>query len=595
MKIHGKDTNIDSLKGVFSDSRVSGSKITLLAQRILDASERPEKVANITASLEKKGYSEFTVRFDLDGKIEIADSGVFEKGLAKWVNQEGGKAGLAARAIRGAFYENSTTLDLSNFDLKSLPAEIGNLTSLVYLNLENNQLKSLPAEIGSLTSLGLFSVSNNQLQSLPAEIGNLTSLGLLSLDHNPLQSLPAEIGNLTSLVALNLNENILQSLPAEIGNLTSLVELHLFENLLKSLPVEIGNLTHLTYLDLEDNRLQSLPAEIGNLTSLREFNLSNNILPELPLALGNCSQLTAIDIRGTRIPQANRNAILDLCRAHRDAEALQVLPVRLKAWETFSGQSFQFAFIDNLTLEEKQVITGWLTRLEKTKDFTACQKPLAETVCGILQSLQDPAFKETFFAQVPVNLEHCGDRAAMALNEIFLAWKLATLPNASVREQLSLMVRAAKTNALRAALQQKIDQKERADGAPFGESVQVFLYYETELKERLNLLTVISGMLYRSMGKSDWIDEKALVEEVNSTYLDHIVEFPALETFLAKDKDFNAKWEPMADKFVERMEEVESRKNEMREGDYKAQMDGLKHERELAYKDLARKYIQERV
>ena len=81
MKIHGHDTNIDSLKGVFSESRVSGSKITLLAQRILDASERPEKVANITASLEKKGYSEFTVRFDLEGKTitigEAADLPVF--------------------------------------------------------------------------------------------------------------------------------------------------------------------------------------------------------------------------------------------------------------------------------------------------------------------------------------------------------------------------------------------------------------------------------------------------------------------------------------------------------------------------------------
>ena len=368
-------------------------------------------------------------------------------------------------------------------------------------------------------------------------------------------------------------------------------------NQLQSLPAEIGNLTILKALDLADNQLHSLPAEIGNLRSLTRLVLDQNYsLAELPLALGNIPGLTYVDMDGCPIPRAHRDAILALCRVHRDAEALQIFPVRLKAWQTFSGQSFNLAFIDKLTLEEKQVITEWLTRLERTKDFTACQKPLAETVCGILQSLQEPAFKETFFAQVPVNLEHCGDRAAMTLNEIFLAWKLSTLPKeASDGDKLALMGSAAKTTALRAALQQRINERERVLKAPLGESVQVFLYYETELKERLNLLTVISGMLYRSMGKSDWIDEKALVEEVNSTYLDHIVEFPALETFLAKDRDFNAKWEPMAVKFVERMEEVESRKNEMREGDYKAQMDGLKHERELAYKDLARNYIQERV
>ena len=114
MKIHGHDTNIDSLKGVFSESRVSGSKITLLAQRILDASERPEKVANITASLKKKGYSEFTVRFDLEGKIEIIDSGAFEEGLARWVSQEGGRAAEAASKIRFAFYGNQLSLYLIN-------------------------------------------------------------------------------------------------------------------------------------------------------------------------------------------------------------------------------------------------------------------------------------------------------------------------------------------------------------------------------------------------------------------------------------------------------------------------------------------------
>ena len=76
-----------------------------------------------------------------------------------------------------------------------------------------------------------------QLTSVPAEIGQLTSLRELSLSGNQLTSLPAEIGQLTSLDGLTLateltmgggtNGNLLTSLPAEIGQLTSLRELDL--------------------------------------------------------------------------------------------------------------------------------------------------------------------------------------------------------------------------------------------------------------------------------------------------------------------------------------------------------------------------------
>ena len=62
----------------------------------------------------------------------------------------------------------------------------------------------------------------NQLTSVPAEIGQLTSLEQLNLDCNQLTSVPAEIGQLTSLRRLNLRRNQLTSLPAEIGQLTSL-------------------------------------------------------------------------------------------------------------------------------------------------------------------------------------------------------------------------------------------------------------------------------------------------------------------------------------------------------------------------------------
>jgi len=122
---------------------------------------------------------------------------------------------------------------------------------------------------------------------LPAEIGNLTYLTYLDLAWNELSSLPPEIGNLTNLTGLYLSQNQLSSLPAEIGNLTNLTSLGLWYNQLSSLPAEIGNLANLTWLQLWSNDLSSLPAEIGNLTNLTyldldPFDLSDNrlVIPE---------------------------------------------------------------------------------------------------------------------------------------------------------------------------------------------------------------------------------------------------------------------------------------------------------------------------
>ena len=102
----------------------------------------------------------------------------------------------------------------------SIPASIGNLTSLGYLPLGGNQLGgSIPPEIGNLTSLQFLDLSSNQLSGgIPDEIGYLTSLQILYLSNTQLSGeIPTSFTNLTNLTVLSLSCGLTSSNPAVIS------------------------------------------------------------------------------------------------------------------------------------------------------------------------------------------------------------------------------------------------------------------------------------------------------------------------------------------------------------------------------------------
>ncbi len=180
----------------------------------------------------------------------------------------------------------------------SIPAELGDLTNLKELNLFNNSLTgSIPAELGNLDSLKHLALYNNSLTgSIPAELGDLTNLKELNLFNNSLTgSIPAELGNLDSLKHLALyNNSLTGSIPAELGDLDSLKHLNLFNNSLTgSIPAELGDLTNLNRLVLNSNALTgSIPAELGDLTNLEELHLnSNSLTRSIPAELGDLTNL----------------------------------------------------------------------------------------------------------------------------------------------------------------------------------------------------------------------------------------------------------------------------------------------------------------
>ncbi len=81
------------------------------------------------------------------------------------------------------------------------------LTSLIHLDLSGNKLRSLPAELGDMTHLKELLLNNNVLRVLPYELGKLFMLQVCVYVRVCMvcpQGLPYELGRFFMLQVRNL-------------------------------------------------------------------------------------------------------------------------------------------------------------------------------------------------------------------------------------------------------------------------------------------------------------------------------------------------------------------------------------------------------
>ncbi len=211
-------------------------------------------------------------------------------------------------------------LFLQNNNLSgTLPAELANLSNLMYLDLSDNQLTgSIPDELANLINLDSLNLNGNHLTgNIPAWLANMNMLGDLHLSGNQFDgSIPPEFayhyyyqfdlsnnfltgsipafGSSFGLNYLDLSHNQLTgSIPSQLGN-TDLIRLDLSANQLTgSIPPELGNLPNLEQLKLDHNRLSgSLSPELGSLSRLQVLWLQdNNFSGDMPSTFTNLSAL----------------------------------------------------------------------------------------------------------------------------------------------------------------------------------------------------------------------------------------------------------------------------------------------------------------
>jgi len=169
--------------------------------------------------------------------------------------------------ILSAYKNNQKELILAGEGIEELPAEIGQLQQLEYLNLGSTNSIIFDRQIWAHATVPRTDWKRNSIKALPPEIAWLKKLKRLDLSDNDLSELPIEICQLENLEELNLRYNYLQTLPKEIISLSKLKFLDLRDNNLL-IPPEI--------LEKIDNPSAILAAIFGG--NLRAINEAKTIL-----------------------------------------------------------------------------------------------------------------------------------------------------------------------------------------------------------------------------------------------------------------------------------------------------------------------------
>ena len=398
-------------------------------------------------------------------------------------------------------------LDLSELNLSSLPqifhADVFT-TRLIWLDLNFNKLQSLPEQIGVLWALQNLYVQGNQLQFLPEWIGQLPVLEYLDVSNNQLQSLPEQIGQLPVLEYLDVSNNQLQSLPEQIGQLPVLEYLDVSNNLLQSLPESIGQLQALRYsLTLANNpSLTGIPMQILDLPSSITINLASTGLSQAVLTRLR-EATSSPDYHGPRISYS-----MELSEPRTEERPIESL---MRELFKLAGQPIrEFPNLFNAEQRQQVSLHSWLSRLSYTADYKKGgekQKAFARKVLGYMQLAEEnPQYREAFFLTIEDASETCGDRVALSILKLGIAFKLMTMDKKNLDALSAFLIKTVWPVQML-----EVIARNKVPTLPFFDEIEVYLAYPVQLKQTLGLEIDVEEMLYFTCSalKEQDLDEAA--------------------------------------------------------------------------------------
>ncbi|XP_060195249.1 uncharacterized protein LOC132624497 [Lycium barbarum] len=189
-----------------------------------------------------------------------------------------------------------------------IPKEIGNITSLTYINLEGNQFSGvIPHELGKLINLKALILSSNQLEGeLPISLSGLVNLADFRISDNNLSGpIPDFIEKWKQLTKLELHATGLEGpIPSNISLLNMLTDLRIsdIKGPMQEFPPLI-NMTDLVILVLRNCNLSGvIPGYIWQLKTIQTLDVSfNKLAGTIPDDISARSMLKFVFLSGNML------------------------------------------------------------------------------------------------------------------------------------------------------------------------------------------------------------------------------------------------------------------------------------------------------
>jgi Leucine-rich repeat (LRR) protein len=480
---------------------------------------------------------------------------------------------------------------------------LGEMPKLTYLHLAENALSIsgfAPATLPSLTELFL---SGNQLGAFPESVLDCPHLRVLSMERNGMTRLPEDIWRLGKLEQLFLRENELTALPDRMGELPHLRRLDLASNRIRRIPETFGQLGALRTLNLSGNALTELPDSLGDIGALLSIDLSDNLLEELPAVLDRFSSLVTVDLTGNPLSAA-AIARLD---AHPRQFAAEIMYSRepeeihlaraVRRWlDPDDPDTDAIVALHQSALAERGAsdLARLLNRLHMQDGAEGLiEQSLRARLKPVLALLgEDAEFRARAFAVAEAAGASCTDHAALAINDIEIAYELAKLRldgRDDLASRLALARRCFRQHELdrhtRAAIARRRREGQNVD------EVEVLLRARIDLATTLRLLAPPPHMLFAKTGRLpdgeiDAIARSVLEAESSPALVDGLLSLTFWrDTLEARHAQAFA---ALQRRFDDRMTALDAEAETLADADYLARADALQKAYASALTELRR-------
>lgn len=346
------------------------------------------------------------------------------------------------------------------------------------------------------------------------------NLNRLNLEYNEFAAIPETLRHLERLEYIKLNQNCLLSLPDWMGDFPALNAINLSRNYLIDLPPSFRKLHNLTWIDIEHNAFDKFPEVLFELTRLNRIYLENNTgLTALPEQISVLPKDCRVHFSGCSIPLMGIEKMLERTDEPDYAgPALFPYSNDLSPSRSFSiDECLDFLYyiirqeprrFPSLIAKEKNAarLRNWLSRLIDMADYQNRGKSKVGLAAAIVKYLEwaeeDDAFRAIFFAVIKKASATCGDRMALSVLHLGLAYQISRADRSRMRDFSELLLRGVfAMDLLERFARQRIEEEEKRlyeQGVedPKIDEIEVYLGLPVMLKEKLSLPIDVANMLF---------------------------------------------------------------------------------------------------